>query len=311
MPFSSDGQDIDYVYGVINWKDNGLASEARTPLRAVLPPIVAEREDEQEILDMMAAEERAYEERIDQRNKAMASMSVVPAIDEQEDLRDNVLPDGWEDGPLAEGGDDEEEPETSELGDDAGLADRLCAARATADVCKAADGRSRAALYRALAMAYDFAVAARRVPEDYAELLDDAGVKAQARAPMTPIVKLVFGADYDKTRLTEFASALSNATREDVEFGGFEAFVEACDGGLKGLVAAERKARRPQGADIDRAALGKAALREAAPIALADLATNEEFALVLTRRNADGRHEVVQLVSDAAMLDQALRRAGA
>ena len=30
-------------------------------------------------------------------------------------------------------------------------------------------------------------------------------MKAQARAPMTPIVKLVFGIDYDKARLTEFA----------------------------------------------------------------------------------------------------------
>jgi hypothetical protein len=76
----------------------------------------------------------------------------------------------------------------------------LWAARESAEVCKQADGRSRAALYRALAMAYDFAVAAKRVPDDYAEILDDAGVKAQARAPMTPIVKLVFGIDYDKTR---------------------------------------------------------------------------------------------------------------
>ena len=41
-------------------------------------------------------------------------------------------------------------------------------------------------------------------------------MKAQARAPMTPIVKLVFGADYDKTRLTEFAAALSYAEREAV-----------------------------------------------------------------------------------------------
>ena len=309
MPFSSDGQDIDYVYGVINWKDNGPASEAKAPLRAVLPPIVAEREDEQEILDMLAAEERAYEERLGQRNKAMASIPVVPQLDKQEDSQVLVPDLGWEDGPLAENGDEEEQPEAIELDDDAGLADRLCAARESADVCRAADGRSRAALYRALAMAYDFAVAARRVPEDYAEILDDAGVKAQARAPMTPIVKLVFGADYDKTRLTEFASALSNATRQDVDFGGFEAFVEACDGGLKGLVAAERKARRPERAEIDRATLGKSALRSAAPIALAQLATNEEFALVLTRRNADGRHEVVQLVSDAAMLDRALRRA--
>jgi hypothetical protein len=306
MPFSSDGQDIDYVYGVINWKDNGVAAEARTPLRAVLPPIVAEREDEQEILDMLAAEERLYEERIGQRNKTLASMALSQA-DAQATYQAHDH-GGWDNGAAADDGDEDEAP-VIELDDDAGLADRLCAARATADVCKAADGRSRAALYRALAMAYDFAVAARRVPEDYAEILDDAGVKAQARAPMTPIVKLVFGADYDKTRLTEFASALSNATREDVAFGGFEAFVEACDGGLKGLVAAERKARRPERVEIDRATLGKEALRSAPPIALADLATNEEFALVLTRRNADGRHEVVQLVSDAAMLDRALRRA--
>ncbi|MDQ3078747.1 MAG: hypothetical protein M3R03_01955 [Pseudomonadota bacterium] len=307
MPFSSDGRDIDYVYGVINWKDNGLAAEVRKPLRAVLPPIVAEREDEQEILDMLAAEERLYEERIGQRDKTLASMALSQA-DALEASHPAPRNADWDDGAIAGASDDDEEA-AIELDEDAGLADRLCAARATADVCKAADGRSRAALYRALAMAYDFAVAARRVPDDYAEILDDAGVKAQARAPMTPIVKLVFGADYDKTRLTEFASALSNATREDVAFGGFEAFVEACDGGLKGLVAAERKARRPERVEIDRATLGKQALRSAPPIALADLPTNEEFALVLTRRNADGRHEVVQLVSDAAMLDRALRRA--
>jgi hypothetical protein len=157
-------------------------------------------------------------------------------------------------------------------------------------------------------MAYDFAVAARRVPEDYAEILDDAGVKAQARAPMTPIVKLVFGADYDKTRLTEFAAALSNAMREEVDFGGFEAFVEATDGGLKGLVAAERKARRPDRVPEDRAALARAALRTAPPLALANLPTNEEFALVLTRRNANGVHEAVELVADEHLLERALRR---
>ena len=62
-------------------------------------------------------------------------------------------------------------------------------------------------------MAYDFAIATKRVPDDYAEILADAGVKGQARAPMTPIVKLVFGADYDKARLTEFAAALSYGER--------------------------------------------------------------------------------------------------
>ncbi|MDQ3143259.1 MAG: hypothetical protein M3Q57_00045 [Pseudomonadota bacterium] len=307
MPFSSDGQDIDYVYGVINWKDNGPASEARMPLRAVFPPIVAEREDEQEILDKLAAEERAYEERIGLRDKALASMPVVPQLGPQEDLPVAAHHLSWEDGPLADPVADEE-PAIS-LDDDAGLADRLAVARESAEVCKAADGRSRGALYRALAMAYDFAVAARRVPEDYAEILEDAGVKGQARAPMTPVVKLVFGVDYDKTRLTEFAAALSNAEREGVDFGGFEAFLGAADGGLKGLVAAERKARRPDRRQEDRVELGKTALRAAPPIALAELATNEEFALVLTRRNANGVHEVVELVADAALLERALRRA--
>ena len=118
-------------------------------------------------------------------------------------------------------------------------------------------------------MAYDFAVAAKRVPDDYAEILDDAGVKAQARAPMTPIVKLVFGIDYDKTRLTEFAAALSYAERENVDFGGFQDFVEQAEGGLKGLVAAERKARRPDKPVEDKIEAGKAALRAASPLALA------------------------------------------
>jgi hypothetical protein len=126
---------------------------------------------------------------------------------------------------------------------------------------------------------------------------------------MPPIVKLVFGIDYDNTRLTDVAAALSYAEREQVDFGGFEAFLEQADGGLKGLVAAERKARRPDKPVEDKAEARKAALRVAPPIALAQLPTNEEFALVLTRRNANGVHEVVELVADAALLDRALRRA--
>ena len=160
-------------------------------------------------------------------------------------------------------------------------------------------------------MAYDFAVAAKRVPDDYAEILDDAGVKAQARAPMTPIVKLVFGIDYDKTRLTEFAAALSHAERCDVDFGGFQQFLDNAEGGLKGLVAAERKARRPDQPAEDKTEIGRKRLRAAPAMTLAELPTNQEFALVVTRRNANGVHEVVALVSDEAMLDRAMRRAAA
>ena len=282
MPFSSDGDTIDFIYGVINWKDAGEAPEAAQVIRPALAPLPPEidEEEEEDILELSEPIETA-----------------APHL-------------SWEDGPLAdsEATDDPEAP-MLHVDAEAGLADRLCAARESAEVCKQADGRSRAALYRALAMAYDFAVAAKRVPDDYAEILDDAGVKFQARAPMTPIVKLVFGVDYDKTRLTEFAAALSHAERKQVDFGGFELFLNAADGGLKGLVAAERKARRPDKPVEDKAAQGRAALRSARSVALADLPTNQEFALVLTRRNAAGVHEVVELVADEALLDRAIRRA--
>ena len=316
MPFSSDGDTIDFVYGVINWKDLGPSNQPQMPLRAILPPIAAEREDEQEILDRLLAEEAEHEARQQLRAALPPLPSEIDGDEEEELVLDAPLGDVeapaaphlvWEDGPHADS-EAEEEP-VIEIDADAGLADRLWAARESAEVCKQADGRSRAALYRALAMAYDFAVATKRVPDEYAEILDDAGVKAQARAPMTPIVKLVFGIDYDKTRLTEFAAALSNAEREGVDFGGFQQFLDDAEGGLKGLVAAERKARRPQTAEVDKAAIGRAALRKAAPLALAQLPTNEEFALVLTRRNHSGVHEVVELVADSAMLERALRRA--
>ena len=295
MPFSSDGDTIDFIYGVINWKDLGEANAPAQVIRPALPPLDPESGDAED------------EDMLELTNVVGIEIEGVAEVREDSGVATPHL--SWEDGPLAEtdSAEDEQEPEI-ELEADAGLADRLWAARESAEVCKQADGRSRAALYRALAMAYDFAVATRRVPDEYSDILEDAGVKAQARAPMTPIVKLVFGIDYDKTRLTEFAAALSYAERENVDFGGFQTFVEQAEGGLKGLVAAERKARRPDKVE-DRLEAGKAALRVAQPLSLAQLQTNQEFALVLTRRNADGVHEAVELVVDAAMLDRALRRA--
>ena len=285
MPFSSDGDTIDFIYGVINWKDVGAATAVDTPLVPALAPIDVEPEPEPE-------------------------PEPVPVLVAAEPEHPAHLT--WEDGPLADAEVDLpvaiEAPAVTE---DSGLADQLSAARESADVCKAADGRSRTALYRALGLAYDFAIATKRVPADYAEILDDAGVKAQARAPMTPIVKLVFGADYDKARLTEFAAALSYAERRNIAFGGFQTYVETQIGGLKRLVAEERDARRPAGKVDDKGETARAALRTAAPLALADLAINEEFALVLTRRGADGVHQPVAVVTDEKMLERAIRRSAA
>jgi hypothetical protein len=329
MPFSSDGDTIDFIYGVINWKDLGEGFEPPPVISAELPPLEPQMDEleDDDVLELSSADALEPGE-----DDTLAQL--VPAQPEPEFQGSDEVPGAdavpfavphlsWEDGPLADphpgpelelepeplAEADEEEAPAIELDADAGLADRLWAARESAEVCKQADGRSRVALYRALAMAYDFAVATKRVPEEYSEILEDAGVKSQARAPMTPIVKLVFGVEYDKTRLTEFAAALSYAERQRVDFGGFQQFVEEADGGLKGLVAEERKARRPGKPAEDKVEAGKHALRAAPSIPLAQLPTNQEFALVLTRRNADGIHEVVDVVADSSMLERALRRA--
>jgi hypothetical protein len=320
MPFSSDGDTIDFIYGVINWKDLGEGVAAPQVIRAELPPLEPEIEEleDEEVLElgeeeMLGLDSTDALELVDELPLQPEQQIAVAEVTPSDDAVPFAVPHlSWEDGPLADPEptvEDEEGEAAIQVEADAGLADRLWAARESAEVCKQADGRSRVALYRALAMAYDFAVASKRVPEEYSEILDDAGVKSQARAPMTPIVKLVFGVDYDKTRLTEFAAALNYAERQGVDFGGFLAFVEDAEGGLKALVAEERKARRPGKPAENKVEAGKSALRSAPSIPLGQLPTNQEFALVLTRRNADGVHEVVELVADNSMLERALRQA--
>jgi len=291
MPFSSDGDTIDFIYGVINWKRT--EAQVQQPIAAELPPLELDTELE---LGEDADDELVLEE-------AYLPEPAAEAIDDQAPAHF-----AWEDGPLNES-EQGDEPEIV-LGDEAGLADRLWAAREIAETVKAADGRSRVELYRALSQAYDFALAAENEPQDYAELLDESGMKAQARAPMTPIVKLVFGIDYDKARLTEFAAALAFARRQDVGTGEFLKFIEGQAGGLKALVAAERQAKRPEPKPDTKAEAAKAKLREAAPIALETVAADSEFALVLARRCADGGIEAVAVLDDEAMVEKAIKRAG-
>ena len=313
MPFSSDGDTIDFIYGVINWKRVGESDEqedssapASAPLQESLASDDAEAvEVEQEAEPDPGVE--SLEEPLDLVDPVTLdeSLSAVDevAVAEQEELAPVRF--SWEDGPVADV--DAGELPDVEIGEDAGLADRLWAARETADAVKAGEGRTRSALYRALSLAYDFALAAQEHAEDYAELLEESGVKAQARAPMTPIVKLVFGIDYDKARLTEFAAALSYALREETPRGGFQDLIEKQPGGLKALVAAERQARRPQPKADTKGDLARAQLRKAPAISLAEVPAAEEFALVITRRGSDGQHEAVAIVDDEALVERAIR----
>jgi hypothetical protein len=148
--------------------------------------------------------------------------------------------------PLGLWPDEDDGATEAELPDDACLADRLCAAREWVERACASDQRSRAALYRALGQAYDFALAAEDDTDSYAELLDDAGLKIQARAPMTPIVKLVFGAAYDKTRLTEFRRRSVLGQRENSAAGNARA---RCS---RTLTAGSREWSRPSVAPAGR-----------------------------------------------------------
>lgn len=270
MPFSSDEDTIDFIYGVINWKE---LVDAETQAR----------------LNAEIAESRR-----------VAPPPPVPAAAV------------WADGPSASF-EPPVEP-TAEARDPvfvgASLSDRLLLARESAAAARASDTRSRSALYRALARAYDFAVAAEEEPELYTELLEDAGLKAQARAPMTPAVKLVFGVDYDKTRLTEFAAVLTHARRCEVPQGGLDAFLEVAEGGIKGVVAAERALRRPA-AKPDVFAQARAELLARPSLGHVAIPAHGEF-VVLLARVADGGLDVVACVEDdRALTERAVRKAAA
>ncbi|MFL6736956.1 MAG: hypothetical protein ACJ8F4_07845 [Sphingomonas sp.] len=375
MPFSSDGEMIDFIYGVINWKsvklhpqpeeqqtdgvdlpvvqfDQSLGEDADEQTDGPLPvtealaggpfelseaaheealelseaveeePLELTQAIEEEPLELTETiEEEALEltdpladERLqltDIAERSPAPPVAIPATVEIGGIADAndaaVVHFSWEDGPLAHA--ETGELPIVELDENAGLADRLWAARETADAVKAGEGRTRVALYRALSLAYDFALAAQQRPEEYAELLEESGMKAQARAPMTPIVKLVFGIDYDKARLTEFAAALSYGLRQDIRLGDFLNFIEKQPGGLKALVAAERQARRPQAKPDTKGEIARARLRSAPTISLADVSPEEEFAVVVTRRGVDGNHEPVAIIEDEALVERAIRGA--
>lgn len=218
----------------------------------------------------------------------------------------------WADGPGSSFDDDSDEVVAIEpLPADAGLADRLVAARESASAVGSTETRSRAALYRALARAYDFARATANDPAGYAELLEDAGLKAQTRAPMTPVVKLVFGADYDKTRVTEFATVLTHAERHQIDAAGITPFIESFKGGIKGVVAAERALRRPAHKPDTWDTIARE-LRSRPPLAHVEIGeVAGEFVVLLARKADDGGFDVVAVDGDKALTDRAARRAAA
>ncbi|HEU4959030.1 MAG TPA: hypothetical protein VFT56_01365 [Sphingomonas sp.] len=272
MPFSSDGDAIDFIYGVINWK---------------------------EMVD--AATQAKLDAEVDASVKSVAPRPAPTAP-------------VWADGPGSALAEPDVVVEEEPLPAAASLADRLMLARQTAAAARAADTRSRAALYRALGRAHDFVLAAADDREGYAALLAEAGIAMQARAPMTPVVKLVFGADYDKTRLTEFGTVLAEARRLGVGHGGLVPFLEAADGGIKGVVKAARAERRPAKA-TSKLARARATLDTRptlASVAIETHAATGDYVTLLARATADGMLDIVASIdSEAALIERAIRAAAA
>ncbi len=313
LPFSSDDDTIDFIYGVINWKE---LADARTTDELLLevdqaldrpedaarvpapltkwadgpPEAYGHAADDDNVLDLATLADADYDARIAFPEPAFG---------------------GYADAPLPGSASLDLAPAADA---DMGLADWLASARELAAQAQGSEDRTRGALYAAIGRAYDFSLAAAEAPDEFDELVIDAGLTVQDRAPLTPIVKLVFGADYDKTRLAEYGSALAHAQRLGLARGALAAHLASAPGGLKSVVHAERKLRReeagkPDLRDTPREALAKR-LRKLDHTPLTAVSPEgSEFALLVARRLPTG--EVVllgEVADDAQLLEKVAKR---
>jgi hypothetical protein len=323
LPLSDDDQNINFIYGVISWKEEAAAeqtADARAAL-AALPP-----QPEKGIKSMaISSVDDIFELSYQAAAPVVEPTQVEDVLDlEMEEPLDLITPENSSDVDLLEldatvalpG----EEPvlELEAIADEdavARLADQLANAREAAENIKTADSRSRSALYEALGASLEFHTQATADPAAYAVLLDDAGLVLQDRAPFTPTVKMIFGVDHDKTRLTEYAAALSYAHREAIQPSAFSNYLETFPGGLKGIVYAERAQRAAAQGNrrVDRAADARIALHMATPkatIMTPGVAVDADgFVLLIGRANPDGSIDIVAAAPPhAPTLDTVLRQ---
>ena len=341
LPFSGDGAAIDYIYGVINWKEiaDQHASDALlleigqvlddtpklAPVDLDVPPMPewADGPVDDNVLELLTPLDD-HAESLDWPAPAFGASLLSSSLPAPLPSRGAVaMPTRGAHVPHVSFEAFDRAPPTVPVPvptidavdpDGMALADWLASARELAQAAKGGEERSRQALYAAIGRAYDFSLAAAKAPADFQELLADAGVTAQDRAPMTPVVKLVFGADYDKTRLTEYASALAHAHHRGLARGALADFLGAAEGGLKGVVNAERQRKR---AESGKAKIVREAPREGLARKLRTLASKplaevshdgSEFTLLVARRMDDG--EVVllgEVADDVALLERAAK----
>jgi hypothetical protein len=307
LPFSSDGAAIDHILGVINWKEladpatsDSLAREIDAEIRRAEAAALADD------AAVVAVKKKGGQVRLAKGKDASGGPVAASALTAPLPLIDAVpdLPESFAD---------------DFAGDFAGeapqdLAGCLEAARAMAKVALGSEDRSRAALYAAIGRAWDFALAAFASRTEFKRIVTEAGLAVQNRAPLTPVVKLVFGADYDKTRLTEYATALAHAERMGIARGALAAHLAEVPGGLKGVINEERRLRRSN----SRAAVVRSRPAETTARKLrgfrgqqfADVVIDTgEFALLMVRRLESGELVVLgNVAGDKVLLERAAKQ---
>jgi hypothetical protein len=155
--------------------------------------------------------------------------------------------------------------------------------------------QSRAILYEALERTYQLHFEAQKEFGVYKALCATYGITIKPQAPFTALIRLVFGNNCDKTRVSEYAACLSYAKRIAQKPGALRALINATEGGVKGCAKAERAARhsdRNEGENgLEHA---KTALRQHTPLVKFNVenSVTEEFFLLLGRRGPQSANEL-------------------
>jgi len=159
----------------------------------------------------------------------------------------------------------------------------------------------------AIGAAHDLSLAAEAAPDEAAALLAAEHLAVRRGAPLLPFAKLVFGADHDKTRLTEYATALAYARRLGLGAGTLAAHLAATPGGLKAVVAAQRLHRPARAASTLPAVLAQA-LATLPAGDWADLAGEGEVALAVVRRRGGQVEPLGKVSASPALVERLLRQ---
>ncbi len=182
------------------------------------------------------------------------------------------------------------------------LAEGLRECRDMALAYEGSRARYHQSLYRLLERTYALYLEAMADRDAYAELLAAAGLEASDELPLEPLVKLVFGSDFDIERLTQFAAALSYAKRRRQSVHSIRAFLEFHEGGLEGCASAELAA--PPAPRDDRttrpAPRGRQMVKwSEACGAKGDLSAGDgELVVLLGRRSGDGDIEILRVMEE-------------